>query len=122
MLHPKRDIWGREIQRSGTGWEGFVSPVWFSEDAGNTVDKELKRLGAGISTPSKTIGSGDNKRKLTPSEYDEYTKEAGEAAFTKVENYINSDQYKKASDEIRIARIKSLVSRARRIARRGIGE
>jgi hypothetical protein len=94
---PKRDIYGKPIEKPGTWLTRLISPLNPSPIAGTDVDKELSRLRIGI-------GLIDNKikdRELTKNEYDELLQVTGGRIETVLGNLIKSAAYKNAPDDQR---------------------
>jgi len=112
-LQPKRDVWGKEIQRTGSSFERFASPVAISEAKNDPVDKELARLNFAPGQPGQSIKSV----KLTPEEYDRYSERAGKRAKLVVKGLISSEEYKAVSDDEKMDLIDKAIDNARQIER-----
>jgi hypothetical protein len=112
-LLPRRDIWGKEIERAGTAITRLASPVPYSEAKQGKADKELVRLDLHPSAPGKTIRGIE----LTPQEYDAYSEQAGKEARRRVENYVNGSSYPLIKDEIK----KMVITRMIDVSRQATG-
>jgi len=94
---PRRDVYGKPIEKTGTWLTRLISPVKVSDVAGTDVDRELVRLEIGISLPDRTI----KNRELTKAEYDELLQITGGRVETVLGNLIKSAAYKSAADDKR---------------------
>jgi len=112
-LAPKRDLWGRPIERQGNAIERTLSPFPFSKETIDNVDKEMRRLDISIGVPKNTITIGKKTVKLSPIEYDLYSKRAGERAHEKVEKIITLG----INDEAKRNLIKKTIKHVRKIER-----
>jgi len=112
-LMPKRDIWGQEIERQGSPTERFISPIAVSSVQNDSVDKELLRLKLAPGQPDESI----KDVKLTPEEYDQYSKNAGIRAKEMVQAAIQSNEYQAMSDDDRKDELTKTINRARQIER-----
>jgi len=108
-LPPRRDVYGKPLERGGTPVSRGISPVRISEVKENTVDRELKRLGIDLGMPSRRVG----ERKLTSGEYSQVTKKAGEIVYKALSSLIQSPIYQRVPDEVKKKRIRSVVSQIR---------
>lgn len=94
---PRRDVYGKPIEKTGTWLTRLISPVKVSDVAGTDVDRELVKLKIGISLPDRTI----KNRELTKTEYDELLRITGGRVETVLGNLIKSTAYKNAPDDKR---------------------
>jgi len=94
---PRRDIYGKPIEKTGTWLTRLISPVKVSDATGTDVDKELVRLKIGVSLPDNKI----KDRELTKTEYDELLQITGSRVETVLGNLIKSASYKNAQDDQR---------------------
>lgn len=94
---PRRDIYGKPIEKTGTWLTRLISPVKVSDVAGTDVDRELVRLKIGISLPDNKI----KDRELTKTEYDELLQITGRRVETVLGNLIKSAAYKSTPDDQR---------------------
>ncbi len=108
-LLPKRDIWGRPIERQMSPTERFITPLPTSQAKPDIVDKELERLNLHPSMPAKKIRGVE----LTDEEYDQYAQRAGQRARQMVERYMSLPSYKVARDEIKKLAINNMIEGAR---------
>jgi hypothetical protein len=117
-LFPKRKWTGEIIQSQSTGLEAFISPVVVSEESNDPVFKEIRRIGANIGKPGKTITfEGVEGTKLTDKEYDHYQQIAGQKAKMMVESLIETSYYKSLPDEEKVKEIRDTVEKARKRVR-----
>ncbi len=113
ILYPRRDIFGRPIEKSPSGLMALFSPVKVSNNKENFVDKEIARLELGKGMPSKnTLGI-----KLSDAQYDDYSKVSGELAYKRVKAFMESEAYKKLDDEKRRKIISAKIDKSREFAR-----
>lgn len=108
-MYPKRDIWGRPIERAGTTATRMVSPIIPSQVKDDPVDIELDRLNLAISVPSKKVRGVE----LEPGEYDAYAKRAGELSRERVERYMSSGAYDHLRDELKKLAVRNIVEKSR---------
>lgn len=108
-MFPRRDIWGRPVERAGTVATRAISPSVPSQEKGDPVDAEMNRLKLAISSPSKKVKGVE----LTPKEYDAYAKKAGELARERVERYMASKAYELLRDELKRLAIKNIIEKSR---------
>lgn len=120
LLYPKRDVWGRPIEKGPSGPLAFVSPVRISKISTNKVDEEIRRLGVKISAPSNKVMRNGKSVEMSDLQYDNYSRDAGDLALRRVNQYINSERYKSDSDEDRKSMIRELVKSSRAAIRRRI--
>ncbi len=112
-LSPKRDLWGRPIERKGSFFEKLVSPVWVSEEDITDVDQELKRLKYFPGMPQREIRGF----KLTPEEYNEFSEMAGKATYNLLSEIVKSEAYQSFDDEEKLDALKKAINAAREISR-----
>jgi hypothetical protein len=108
-MFPKRDIWGRPIERAGTMTSRMVSPVIASKAKDDPIDLEMDRLNLAVSAPSKKIRGVE----LEPKEYDAYAKRAGELSRERVERYMRGGAYSHLRDELKKIAVKNIIERSR---------
>lgn len=109
-LLPKRDIWGREVEKSGTAATRALSPIPVSDVRPDKVDAEMVRLGLSPAMPGKKVRNVE----LTPKEYDKFTQVSGEKARQLVEGYMNRPDYPMIRDEIKKIVIDRMIEAGRR--------
>lgn len=116
-LLPKRDLFGREILKTGNIATRLLSPIGVSMESTDKVDKEMVRLmGIGdfkINMPNKKIMGIE----LSNEEYDKYVKIAGERAKKILDIQVNNSNWDKKSDEIKAQIIKKAIESQRDIAK-----
>ena len=126
MLLPKRDAFGREIDRAGNFWTRFLSPIQYSAAKGDKVDEEIVRVDADIKPPQKKISVPKSLQKYQEAQgskqiekfhemqdknYDGYLREAGGMARRVVETFVNSDVYQKLDDDTKKYEIERLYNK-----------
>lgn len=116
-LWPKRKWTGEIIQSSATGLEAFMSPVKVAEEGNDPVFKEVRRVGANIGKPGRSITFDGEQVKLSPKEYDYYQQIAGQEARTMVESLIEGSYYKSLPEEDKAKEIRDVVEKARKRVR-----
>ena len=94
-LPPRRDLWGREIDRaSGIGWAfDLMSPIYQSADNPNTVDKAILDNRTPVSMPTQNIQGV----KLTAEEHSRYVQLAGEPAFDALKEVVSQAGFQNLS-------------------------
>lgn len=108
-MFPRRDIWGRPIERAGTTATRALSPVVPSQAKDDPVDLEMDRLNLAIAPPAKKVRGVE----LEPAEYDAYAKRAGELSRERVERYMSGGAYRLLRDELKKLAIKNIVEKSR---------
>jgi hypothetical protein len=116
-LYPERTVWGKESERPGGTLSRMFSPVNVSEAKNDPLDLEMNRLDIAKTAPAETIEVDGKKRKLTPKEYDNLTKNSGERAQIMAKKVFESDEYRDMSDDDKKDAIGNAIDRARRIER-----
>jgi len=129
------DAWGRTQSNGGAGERAFnalLNPTYISRDRSTKVDAELERLhsenrdkeGFPDVFPKKRSRSdviGDGVV-MTPDEYLEYEKAAGQKKLDLVSQFMDSSEYKGLTDEQRADVISNLYSFADNLALRSTRE
>lgn len=105
--------WGEPITRGGTPLARFLSPVQVSEEKGHPIDKELVRLKLNVGMPSKKIKG----KELTDEQYETLVKLSGSKSLQQLNRLIESEWYKKMSEEQKSKRISNIVNKNRAWAR-----
>lgn len=116
-LPARRDIWGREMVREGGVGPDIASPVWTSQDRGDSVSEELLRAGVNLNVPSRRVGGEE----LSPETYDQYQEVSGRRLRTAAERLIGSGAWERANDERRVELFDAIKNRVRRQTRRSLG-
>ena len=93
-LPPRRNIWGEVIVRGGGIGPDIMSPIYTNKVKLDPVSDEMLRLGVSQQMPSRQIMGVE----LTPQEYDEYNRIAGQSAKVELTKLIKRRDYKTASD------------------------
>lgn len=93
-LPPRRNIWGEAIVLGGGIGPDIMSPIYTNKVKLDPVSDEILRLGVRQQMPSRQIEGVE----LTPQEYDEYTRLAGQSAKEELTKLIKRKDYKTASD------------------------
>lgn len=105
-LMPKRDVWGRPIEKEGGVGPDIISPIWTSTAKADPATWEAIRLGAPIKPPA-------DDESLTPAQMDRWRQLSGETAHRWVTARIASPEYREADDEDRA----SMIARTMKLAR-----
>jgi hypothetical protein len=99
-LPPRRDLWGREIERPGTAVERTASPLPLSPDRRDPVDIEMIRLGLdNKGVPGNKYTYNGIQWQHTPERYDEMLKAGGELPRQFAEKVMASPGYARMGDE-----------------------
>ena len=112
-LFPKRDVWGRPIEKEGGVGPDIVSPIWTTTDRKDPLTLEALRVGAKISPPLRTIAG----EKMSAENYDRYQEVTGELARKWVGELIASPSYREMGRGDQAEEIGKAMKDARRIAR-----
>lgn len=105
-LMPKRDVWGRPIEKEGGVGPDIISPIWTSTAKADPATWEAIRLGAPIKPPA-------DDESLTPAQMDRWRQLSGETAHRWVTARIETPEYREADDEDRA----SMIARTMKLAR-----
>jgi GGDEF domain-containing protein len=123
MLMPKRDAFGRTIDRAGNFWTRFLSPIQYSAAKGDKVDEEIVRIDADLIPPTKRISVPKSMQKyekaqgnkqiekfyeLQDKKYDDLIREAGEMARKVEVAFINSKVYDGLDDDVKKEEVEKL--------------
>jgi hypothetical protein len=112
-LFPRRDVWGRPVEREGGLGPDLVSPVWTGTARNDPVNSELLAAGARIGALQR--------RDYTPEQFDRYQEVAGSLAYTGMQSLIGSGEWTGASLPDRADMAETVVRDARREAREVVG-
>lgn len=93
-LPPRRNIWGEIIVLGGGIGPDIASPIYTKKVKLDPVSDEMLRLGVSQQMPSRQIMGVE----LTPQEFDEYSRIAGQSAKKELTKLIKRRDYKQASD------------------------
>ncbi|KKL12179.1 hypothetical protein LCGC14_2538370, partial [marine sediment metagenome] len=93
-LPPRRNIWGEIIVLGGGIGPDIMSPIYTKKVKVDPVSDEILRLGVRQQMPSRQIGGVE----LTPQEYEEYSRLAGQSALKELTKLMKRSDYKTASD------------------------
>jgi len=88
-LIPRRDIYGRPLERPGYFITRFLSPVQISKERRNLVDEEMKKLEIAVGYPSK-IAFGES---LTNYEFDAYVQDSGARIYEQLYLTMRTAEY-----------------------------
>lgn len=118
-LPPRLDLWGNEINvSSGFGaLYDFASPFAASVDNPNKIEQAILDNDVSVSWPQKTI---DGVR-LTPQQFHDYSKRAGELAEKNLKSIVSSSGFKGLSigpEGMQAILIKQGINQARDIAKK----
>ena len=123
MLMPKRDAFGRTIDRAGNFWTRFLSPIQYSAAKGDKVDEEIVRIDADLIAPTKKISVPKSMQKyekaqgskqiekfyeLQDKKYDDFIRESGEMARKVEVAFINSKVYDGLDDDVKKEEVEKL--------------
>jgi hypothetical protein len=94
-LPPRKDLWGRDINRaSRIGWAyDAMSPIYASADNPNQVDQAILDNKTSVSMPRQQIQGV----KLTAKEYSRYVELAGQPAFEELKAIVGQPGFKNMS-------------------------
>lgn len=116
QVQPKRGVFGQPARRQGGfARRFFVPPI--AGPVGGAPERELARLGMGVSAPGKRLGIRGRELELSPEEYGRLQETGGGFARTMMERLVGRAAYQRMSDEERERVIKTLFTRARGAAR-----
>lgn len=137
-LNPKVDQWGREQKNRGGSFVGrlaynTLSPGFYSEQNMTDVDKEIERLygesqGDKSVLPgyaAKTIAQKDaqgNKetKRLTATEFVQFAKDKGGAAYKSLDTLFQSQAYKAADDSNKAKMVADIYEYTNAAAKAGV--
>lgn len=108
-LLPKRDVWGRPIEKEGGLGPDIMSPIWTSTEQGDPATHEAIRVGATISPPSERV----NGKKLSPEQYDRLQAVTGPLAHKWVGELIELPEYRALDMDGQAKAIKYVMEKAR---------
>lgn len=105
-LLPKRDVWGRPIQKEGGIGPDIMSPIWTSTAKADPATWEAIRLDAPINLP-------DDDEGMTPEQFDRWRKLSGETSHKWVSELIKQPGYREGDAETQRAAIAHVMKAAR---------
>lgn len=106
-LMPKRDVWGRPIQKEGGIGPDIMSPIWTSTAKADPATWEAIRLDAPINLPDDKDGT------MSPEQMDRWRKLSGERSHEWVSELIKLPGYREAEADEQRAKIKFIMEKAR---------
>lgn len=109
-VQAKLDLFGEEVKRPASPWERTLSPFPSTQVSSNPVIKEMVRLGVKVGIPGKVQG----KISLTPEEYFNLRKNAGQSLKTAMGNLMHSDSYKALPDSKKTETVEKLIDEAKK--------
>ena len=112
-LIPRRNIYGQPLERPGTFWTRFLSPIQVSKEKRDPVDKELEKLKIAIGYPQRKAFS----EPLTDFEYDAYLQDSGARIYERLWLLMNSPEYHSYSDYEKEKAIEKVVRESREQSR-----
>lgn len=115
-LLPKRDVWGRPIEKEGGLGPDILSPIWTSTEKGDPATHEALRVGATISPPSKRV----NGEMLEPKVYDKLQAVTGPLAHKWVSELIELPEYRALDLDGQAKAIKFIMEKAREAAKANV--
>jgi hypothetical protein len=116
QVQPRRGVFGQPARRQGGFVRRFSLPP-IAEPLGGTPERELARLGMGVSAPSKRLGIRGRELELSPEEYGRLQETRGGLARTMIERLVGRAAYQRMSDEQKERVIRRLMTRAGGAAR-----
>ena len=121
-LLPKRDIFGKEVERSTTALGAIFDPLRSSTATTDNLTSELRRLQDADYGP--TLSKLNAKQKingveveLTPQELDKLEQNSGTKIQSMLEQLIENPEYKKSDDETKQTIINNIFSGVRSAVR-----
>ncbi len=105
-LPPKRDVWGRPIEKEGGVGPDIMSPIWTSTAKADPATWEAIRVGAPINLP-------DDEEGMTPEQMDRWRKLSGETSHKWVSELIKQPGYRDGDTESQRAAIAHVMKAAR---------
>lgn len=115
-LLPKRDVWGRPIEKEGGLGPDILSPIWTSTQQGDPATHEALRVGATISPPSNRV----NGEKLPPEQYDRLQAVTGPLAHKWVSELIKLPEYRALDLDGQAKAIKYVMEKAREVGKANV--
>jgi hypothetical protein len=112
-LPPKRDLFGKPIELGGSLGPDILSPIYMSQNENNKAAEEMVRLGMGAGGPERKIETIE----LSPKQYDEYSRLAGEGLQQYMETLIASKEYQGLSDDAKSKLLEKAIRKFRETAR-----
>lgn len=112
-LLPKRDVWGRPIEKEGGVGPDIMSPIWTSTAKADPATWEAIRVNA-------TIGPPQNRDGLEPAVFDRWKKLSGETGHKWVTELIKLPGYREADADEQRAKIKFMMEKAREAAKANV--
>ena len=113
-LPTKKDIWGEEVKTQDY-FHNAVLPYTKKEVKTNAVDKELNNLyektGENIyptTSLDKSFTINGTQKRLTNEEYNKYKESYGKNSYRILNNLVNSNDYKKMTDEQKVKAIQDV--------------
>ena len=88
-LISKRDIYGQPLERPGTFWQRFLSPVQVSQEKRDLVDMEMEKLEIAVGYPGRTAFG----EPLTDFEWDAYLQDSGARLYEGLHDLMISEDY-----------------------------
>lgn len=115
-LLPKRDVWGRPIEKEGGLGPDIMSPIWTSTEKGDPATHEALRVGATISPPSDRV----NGKKMPARVYDRLQAITGPLAHKWVSELIKQPDYRALDMDGQAKAIKYVMEKAREAAKANV--
>jgi len=114
-LPPKLDLWGEKVPPHIMA--NVILPVFKSvgeKDKAYNINTEIVRLEMALKKPGKTIDGIE----LTPTQHNRLAELAGKPAKIQLDESIKTDEYKNASDQMKILMIGKVITMYRQSARK----
>lgn len=112
-LLPKRDVWGRPIQKEGGLGPDILSPIWKSTAKADPATWEALRVDA-------TVGPPQNRDKLEPEVFDQWKRLSGETGHKWVSELIKLPGYREADADEQREKIEFIMKKAREAAKASV--
>jgi len=112
-LLPKRDVWGRPIEKEGGLGPDLLSPIWQSTAKADPATWEALRVDA-------TIGPPVNRDKLAPDVFNKWKKLSGETGHKWVSELIKLPGYREGDAATQKKNIEFMMEKAREAAKANV--
>jgi len=117
-LISKRDIYGQPLERPGTFWQRFLSPVQVSQEKRDLVDMEMEKLEIAVGYPGRTAFG----EPLTDFEWDAYLQDSGARLYEGLHDLMISKDYEVMTNYEKQKEIEYIVRISREDSRYGLFE
>jgi hypothetical protein len=121
-LPVRRNVWGDPVKRGDALGPDYISPVYASREERSPLLREVARLQAPLSMPSRSIRSDGVKHRLTAEQYDHYVQLTGKPARQYLENFIKTPEWRELDDDGRREMLRETLEEFRSAARNELRE